>query len=789
MMIRTLGTLALLLVLVGPATAQPAVTVTGEVTDSTGAVLPGATIDVVRGARPVATIATGADGRYRVELPPGDYRVTARIEGFVAGSADITVITALTQDFMLGLAPINDQVVVTASRTAQSQVSVTESLSVFSAEDIETLGATSVADVVRFVPGLNIESTGREGESASLFSRGGESDYNQVLIDGVQVNTSGGAFDFSRVSAAEIERVEVVRGAQSALYGSDAIGAVVQIFTKQGTPTGAPQAFGSFEAGSFNTQRGDFRILGGARDRVDYQVGTTFRRSDGAFENQLPEKDQFDQATVDGSLGVIIGDRSRLKVGGRYSDSSGVSVGQIGFSPGDTGTGYDTNDYSYYATFDQTLSRWFSHTVSSTYFRNDRVSIDTIGDPFPSVFAVLSGTPGALFPESPRLVRLLDETSFNALAANPGGLGAGEFLASTPFGVFDFPFTFESEHRRYTFEYQANATWAGGHVLSAGYEYQRDEDPVRENAPGGGQFNIDDHAFFAQQQFNIADRWFATLGVRVDDNSRFGTEASPKLSVGGYPVSINDELLSSVKVFGNVGKGIKNPTFFELFGSGFVDGNANLKPERATTIDVGAEVTFDAQRWLGRVTYFDNDFEDQVAFQFSPGFGGDGIPDYLNIDGSQARGVELEGGLQRPLAGVTASASYAYTDTEVVTAVSTSEQFQPGQPLLRRPRHSGNVRATFTQGKASLSLHVRFVGERHDASFLGLARVSDGRPVDITVNPGYTLLGLGGQYRVRPELTLFLQVENLTDEVYDSALGYPGLPRSVMVGGRFNLGR
>ena len=247
---------------------------------------------------------------------------------------------------------------------------------------------------------------------------------------------------------------------------------------------------------------------------------------------------------------------------------------------------------------------------------------------------------------------------------------------------------------------------------------------------------------------------------------------SPKLSVGGYPVPFSTGPVSSVKVFANFGKGIKNPNFSELFGSGFVDGNANLNPERARTIDVGTEMTFSDQRWLTRVTYFDNNYKDQVAFQFSPGFGGDGIPDYINIAGSKANGVELEVGLQRPIGGVTVSATYALVDTEVVATVSTSEQFQPGQPLLRRPKHSGTVRVNYTRGRGSLHLNLRAVSERHDAAFTGLARVSDGRSVDITVNPGYTVIGVGGQFRLDDDVTLFLRLDNLTDEVYESALGH-----------------
>ena len=769
---------------IAPAAAQEPAAVTGVVTDSSGGVLPGATVEARRGLRLVSTASTGDDGRYRLDLPEAAaYRLTAGLDGFVTAAAEVAASGPATADFRLDIAPVRDTVVVTASRTAEGAASVTESHSVFTADDIATLGSHSVADVLRYVPGLNVESTGREGAIASVFTRGGESDYNHVLIDGVRVNDNGGFYDFGRISAGEIERVEVVRGAQSALYGSDAIGSVIQVFTKRGTPDSGPRMSGSFEGGSFGTTRGDLRVLGGAAGRVDYQLGVSHRGTDGAFQDRLTELDRFDQQAVDGSVGAILGDSTRLRTGFRYSDARANSVGPITYAPGDTGTGYDTDNLTWHLDFDQTLSPRFDHSATISYFRSARQSVDSVGDPQYRVFALLEGEPGALYPAGPRLVRLLDEPAFDALMADPSGLGAGQFLArSGPYSGFDYPFEFEAQLRRPAVRYQANATWLDDQVLSAGYDYYSETnvlDPLQ---------TVENHSYFLQQQFNVADAWFVTGGARVDDNAHYGTAVNPKLSAGGYPLPYREGALSSVKVSTNVGHGIKNPNFSQIYGSQWVDGDRSLRPEQALTVDAGAELTFDDQRWLARFTWFNNDYTDQIAYSPSPGRGGDGIADYVNIDGSRAGGVELEFGMQRPLGGVTASASYALVDTEVVTNASTSEQFQPGQPLLRRPRHSGNVRVGYARGRGSLHVAVRVTGDRHDSAFLGLQRASDGRGVDITVNPAYTLVTAGGQFRVRPELTLFLRIDNLTDAVYDSALGYPGLPRAFVAGGRFDFG-
>lgn len=765
--------------------AQQTETVDGIVTDSSGAVLPGARIEARSGGQTVAQAITGGDGRYRLELASGRTdEISAQLEGFSGRVVLAMPSVATTQDFELRIAPLTDSIVVTASGTERSRSSTTESLTVFTSDDLAEIGGHSLADVVAQVPGLDIGATGREGGQTSLFSRGGESDYNQVLIDGVRVNTNGGQFDFGRVSAAEIDRVEIVRGAQSARYGSDAIGSVVQIFTKRGSRSGSPQVTGSVEGGSFETFRGDVRVLGGALDVIDYQVGVTRRSTNGAFGDLLPERDEFDQTTVDGNFGVHLNEHAAVRTGVRYGDANGRVVGAIDYAPGDTGQIYDTEDLSWYANFEGMLTSSVSHRADVSIFRSESFQEDTVGDSFPNLYTVLEGAPGALFSDSPRLVRTVTETEFNDLLVDPGALGAGEFLASTPFGVFfgDFPFEFAQSFRRYDIDYVVDATWMDTQVFSAGYEYLEEKDPT------DALFQIDNHAFFVQQQFTLG-QWFVTTGARVDDNSRFGTEVSPKLSAGGFPVPFRSGPVSSVKVFVNVGEGIKNPTFAELFPSGFSDGNPDLKPERARTVDAGAEVTFDDQRWLGRVTVFDNTYEDQVAFlSTNPSFIPDGIPDYLNIAGSDANGVELEFGLQRPIGGVTASASYALVDTEVVTTNSTSEQFQPGQPLLRRPKHAGTVRITYVQGPGSVHFNLRVVSERHDSAFAGLFTPSF-QAVDITVNPGYAVMNLGGQVRLHEAVTVFLQIENLGDERYSTVLGYPGLPRAVFVGTRFNFGQ
>jgi outer membrane cobalamin receptor len=782
---RAVFLLSILLTL--PAAAQTRVAVTGVVRDASGAVVPDATITPVAAGRELAPTTSAANGTYRVDVPAGvAFEVRATRDGFAdavvarpGAGADAVV------DFTLHVGSVSDRLVVTAARSAQGRSGVTSSVSVIAAADLARSGATSLADALRGVPGLNVETTGREGSLSALFSRGGESDHNLVLIDGVRVNQSGGAFDLSRVAAGEIERIEVVRGAQSSLWGSDALGSVVQVFTRRGGEGGTGVA-ADVEAGSFSTVRGSARVYGAA-PRVDYHAGVTSRRTDGAYRDELREADRFDQTAFDGGLGVSLGTRAALRTGLRASTAHGRGVGPFAYGPSDTGTKYDTQDLSWHLDVSHGLGARATGHASVLYFRSSSDSADTVGDAGFNVYTLLRGTPGATFPESPRLVRLLTADQFRTLSANPEGLGQGEFLASTPFGVSDFASSSTTEFRRPAFRYQVDMDWKAGQRLSAGYEFERERNPLVAG------FSTNNHSFFVQQQVSAGERWFATAGGRVDDKSQYGTSFSPKVAGGAYLVLPRSRGLSSLKVSASAGKGIKSPQFAERFGGAFADGNPDLKPERARTIDAGVEATFAAERVRASATVFDSRYRDLVEFRASdPFFRLDGKADYINVAGAKASGVELEWALQRPVAGVTVAASYTLVDSEVTETVNTGVQFQPGQPLLRRPKHSGVVRAAYEKGSATVYGDVRVVGERHDSSFLFLSTVASGAvgggiTTDITVNPGYAVASVGVDVRAAKGLTLFARTDNLGDTAYESVLGYPGLPRSFMAGARWNM--
>ena len=796
-MFRLIVGVALILGLsAGLVAAQQTVTVSGTVKDASGAVLPGATVNVAVADQIVATATTAEGGRYQLQVPSGvPFQVRTQLQGFADQAVDVPgASAAVTRDIVLQIGRVSDKLVVTANRAPESLMRVTQSVTVATAEDIHDLGASGLADIMRFVPGIAIEGNGRDGGLTSMFSRGGESDYNLVLIDGVRVNQNGGAFDFGRISANDIERVEVIRGAQSSLWGSDAMASVVQVFTKRGAATDAPRVTGALEGGTFKTFRGDVRVLGGAMDRMDYSVGVARRQNDGAFADLLPEDDKFEQNNFDATAGATLGTRATARGGIRYSRATGHSPGAITFGSRDTGTAYDTKDLTWHVDLAHTAGSRYTGSASLSGFRFESFSQDQIADPAYTVYAIIEGTPNALFPNGMRLVRQLTQDEFTQLAAAGAAPGPNQYLASSTFSESAFSlFKSKSELHRPGFRYSGDFMWGNGQRLSGGWDWEREVRPAQTDPATLAELRLNNNAFFIQQQLSFMDRWFVTVGVRADSKETFDTFFSPKLSAGGFILPVQEGAVSSVKVFANVGKGIKSPSFTERYGGGFADPNPDLKVERARTADVGVEATFADQRLRTGVTYFNNDYKDQIAFI---GFNvGDGVPDIVNIDGSQASGVEFEVAVQRPVASLTAGMTYALVDTEVVTNFSTSQQFQPGQPLLRRPKHSGTIRVGYSRGRLSANFDTRWLGERHDNTFFfpqlrTLPNAS--RPAfsaDLTVNPGYAVAGFGVDYEVDRRASVYFRVNNVSDTDYDSALGFPGLPRSAMVGVRFNVSR
>ena len=260
------------------------------------------------------------------------------------------------------------EITVTATRTPTHLREIGQSATIITAEDIETQGARNVLQILESVPGFNVVRTGSLGESTSVFVRGGESDFNLVLIDGVPINRAGGAFDFADLTTTNIERIEIIRGPSSVLYGADASTSVIHIITRKGQ--GKPSGSFGFEGGSYASylSRGG---LQGASERIHYSFGGHYSKSDGFYDFN----NQYDSVDLSARTAVSLTSSSVISANLRYLDS------QYHFPTDFTGTAIDPNDFRqtdealYSVAYENSVNSYFGTQLLYGYYKRDWKSV------------------------------------------------------------------------------------------------------------------------------------------------------------------------------------------------------------------------------------------------------------------------------------------------------------------------------------------------------------------------------------------------------------------------------
>jgi iron complex outermembrane receptor protein/vitamin B12 transporter len=285
----------------------PPDTFSGTVQDPTGSVVAGARIQV---SRPGVSREThsGSDGRFVFEaLPDGGYTVIITAAGFAPHVASVGIpSTALT--ITLRVAPRGDDILVTTTRAETPVSMVGVSASILDHDRIVEQQEPTLPDLLRDVPGMAVSNTSRRGGTTSIFTRGGGKEANLVLVDGIQVNDPGGDLNFVRFTSTNIDRIEVVRGPQSAIYGSNAAAAVIQMTSHRGSSEdGAASGSASFETGNFSMSR--YRAgLSGAFKGFDYSWAGERLGTQGAYVN-----DSYRNLTFAENVGYRLSDISQVR--------------------------------------------------------------------------------------------------------------------------------------------------------------------------------------------------------------------------------------------------------------------------------------------------------------------------------------------------------------------------------------------------------------------------------------------------------------------------------------------
>jgi len=369
-------------------------------------------------------------------------------------------------------------VVVTATKTEVPLNEVTSSVTVITEQEIQEKKAKTVSEVLRDVPGLDVAQTGGPGGATSVFLRGGNSDYTLVLIDGVRVNSpTTGAFDFADLTVDNIERIEIVRGPQSTLYGSDAIGGVINIITKRGA--GTPAVTVSAEAGSYQSFRESAGVTG-ATPLLDYSLSVARFDTNGFSSadrhNGNSEKDGYGNTTVSSRLGMNLEDSGRLDLTARYTGAK-VDLDNCCPPVDDPNFVQDNHFGLISASYSRPLTAWWNQELVVAYNTDN---LET-RDPDPA-------------------------DSFNNYKT-------------------------KTEERHLDWRHHFSISEAD--LLTLGYEY----DGQRANNKGSFDKTISDGAVYVQSQHQVSDLFSQLVGVRADYNSRYGDVITYKAE-GAYRVPV-----------------------------------------------------------------------------------------------------------------------------------------------------------------------------------------------------------------------------------------------------------
>lgn len=644
-------------------------------------------------------------------------------------------VTSLAQDTFrdtVRTAPV----VVTATRSELSRDRVPASVSVLTGEQLRREGIVTVAEALRQVPGVALAQTGSYGTATSLFIRGGESKFTKVLLDGVPVNDAGGAFDFSSLTTDNVERIEIVRGPSSVLYGSDAVAGVVQIFTRPGTR--GVHADLVVRGGGFGTADVEGAVRGAATPAnsvVDWSLAAARHRTSGYQAFNSAHTDNTATALLRGARG-----RADAQLSARYADLV------LHFPTDGSGQVVDSN----------------------AVHREDRLAVGLGGG-----------------------VRLGDIATLRAMLASNEVHGVTDDQPDSPRDNLGYYYSTVDRTRRRSGDLRLELALPRTSQLTVGGQIEREWQASATTSnfgPSGFTAARRTSGVYAQLLLEPGDRHTATLGGRYEHNERFG-------DFWTWRAAASTRVATGTRLRATAGTAFREPTFLENYGSDFVIGNPALAPEHSFSVDAGVEQQLGSAVQLS-ATWFANSFRNLIDYVYSATEPNYFNLARTRTSGVELEGrAELSEGLHTD-----ASFTYLDARVEDPGAsTDVSATFAPDAHLLRRPMHSFDAGAGYRDRYLGLDLRVRRIGQRDDVFFapdFTSSRVSlpAYTRVDLSGNVNLTAFSSGDG-----TAALTLRVDNLfnvrytevagvnydfarTDEASLRLTGYRASPRRVLVG-------
>ncbi|ETR76268.1 TonB-denpendent receptor [Afipia sp. P52-10] len=534
------------------------------------------------------------------------------------------------------------EVVVTADRTPSPLERTGSAISVVDGATLATTNSASLVDALRSVPGIDVSETGGPGGTTSVRLRGANTGQTLVLIDGVRANdpsNASGDFDFSMFAPGSIERIEVLRGPQSALYGSDAIGGVVNIITRKGS--GPARASATIEGGSYGTASG-MGAISGSQGPWSYAVNGALQRSDGfsrygyripSIEARFPnlERDGYGRIAGSARVGYDAGEGVRFDAGilSSYLKSDYDAA---------TGAFPDTPSVS---------TRWFSQA-------NARTAFDTFDGRWTHSLNVFANRNERSFDETTYRINMLPANTTRIISDFTGDRVGAEYQATLRMDQFG------------SLVYGAKAE----HETAATFATNRSPVPGPRNATLDAK--QDTRSLFALWQVPIGERLNVTAGGRVDDVANVARFATWRTTAA---YAIHE---TGTKLRASAGTGAKAPTLFQLYAP--IYGNPNLNPEESFGYDAGIDQSLFGGRLNVSLTGFANSFRDLIEFDTA-------TSRYFNVARAETSGLEVAADVEIIPAYVHFKA--AYTNLR-------AKDLRTNRTLARRPEHTARFAVSFT---------------------------------------------------------------------------------------------
>jgi len=623
----------------------------------------------------------------------------------------IALLSLISTAYGENLKKTTEKVVVTATRVETPMREVASSITVITAKEIEEKQSVTVLDALRNVPGLNVVQAGGLGKSTSVYLRGAESRHTLVLIDGVtELNDpmdAGRSFNFANLTVDNIERIEVLRGPQSTLYGSDAIGGVINIITKKGK--GKPKFYLSGEGGSFKTLR-ESAGVSMSNKLLNYSINFSRVDTDDISSANVrdgnSEKDGYENTSIAGKFGVTPTENLGAELTFRYTDAKNDL---------DNGGGKGKDDPNY---------------VSKTkqLFLRAGVNISLFDDLWEQKI-------GFSLSDNDRNLNNNKDTD------HPSDMSRSSF---------------DSQLRK--FNWQNNLYIHKTNTITFGLQIEQERGKssyYSESKWGANTSKLRPtttwtNGYYLQDQIKLWDSFFTTLGIRIDDHSKFGKKFTYRIA----PTYVFNK--TGTKIKGTYGTGFKAPSLFQLFDG--ANGNEKLEPEKSKGWDFGIEQGFFEKKFEFGATYFRNDIENLITWELTDPILF--VGEYRNIDEAKTQGVESFVTLN-PTKDLTLRLNHTYTDTE---------DTKSHESLRRRPKNKFSIDIAYHfLKKGNINLNIAYVGERDDKDFSSF-------PSKRVILDDYVLANLSMSYDITENLKIFGRLNNLFDEKYEEAKGY-GTPR------------